>query len=265
MSSPLGKSLLGSLLFLGLVSLAIGQTCPQGQVGLAITPANPVAGTAIQITITGTPGAAITLFNGANPGQTTLSGPGPLNGTVICLNAPFRHHHLGQVPPSGTKTVPFPTPPGIPAGGTREYQVVTVSPGPTVDTSNTVTLTFAAPPLCVPGNAVLSVLPDVPAQPGDTITVDVTATVGSFVMLARSPHAGSTPLPFPNLTLCLGMPYHLRLMGVIPTTGTLTETHSIPTNATLPGNATIHFQAVVISISGGNLTIDTSNTDTLLL
>lgn len=138
-----GFAILAAVLLLAAAVPA--QSCPQGSVVLAISPANPVPGSPIAISVTGTPGASVLLLRGATPGQTTLSG-GALAGTVVCLAAPFSHSSLGHIPSSGTLTVPSTAPPaGAPGTMTRWYQAVTVlgaAGAQTWDTSNTDSLVF---------------------------------------------------------------------------------------------------------------------------
>jgi hypothetical protein len=244
--------------------------CTPGAVQLGVAPASVPPGAPVTVTVTGTPGAGVILFFSHALGSTLLPGPGPAMGPVICLGQPM-HAPIGQIPPSGTRTIQFPTPPGAPIGSSLHYQAVTIAPAqpaPVVDTSNVATVTFTAPPPpppCVPGAAILTITPDVPVQPGNTISVSVTATAGSLVVMARSHALGSTSFPFLTNPLCLAMPIDADFFGVIPAGGTLTQTHTVPPNAILPGNVTIEFQAVVVAASGGVLVFDTSNTDFLML
>jgi len=244
------------------------QACPQGNVVLTVTPS---ASNLLAVSVTGTPGASVVLFRGHDLGQTTLSG-GALNGTVLCLATPFIPIPLGQIPTGGTKTISAPS--LVPIGSTVHFQAVTVvhslsGSAITVDTSNVASFTNQPPPPtpCTPGNVQLTVTPDGQVQPGQTITVSVTGTPGAFVVLAASHSLGSTPLPFLSSPLCVGWPVVPLPFGVIPTSGTLTRTHTVPTGATLPGNVTIFLQAVTASPSttGGMLVFDTSNTDSLML
>jgi hypothetical protein len=74
-------------------------------------------------------------------------------------------------------------------------------------------------------------------------------------------------VPFLMAPLCLATPILTLPFGVIPTGGTLTHTHTVPTTATLPGNVTIWFQAITLAFSTTTPmpTFDTSNTDSLML
>jgi len=243
------------------------QGCPTGNVVLSGAPMMPVPpGTFVPLTVTGTPGAGLQVFTSAMPGQTTLMGPGPLNGVTLCLAQPLHHHPAGHNAPSGSRTIHVRVPYGAPAGAMIHVQVVEIAPsstGPVTDTSNVVTITVGSTPPCNAGNVVLTITPDQPVQPGDTISIDVTGTPGAFAVLVSGPHPGSTTLPFGNLTLCLGLPFETRLLGVIPAGGTLSQQHNVPPGAMLPGTITVHFQAVTLDPTGGMLTFDTSNLDSL--
>ncbi len=246
-------------------------TCNPGTVVLAVTPSNPAAGTPLSVTVTGAAGANVVLFSGPNAGATTLGGPGggPLAGTVICLNAPFTSQPLGPLPASGTRTIQIPTPANAPAGTVRVFQAVTIAGGattPTVDTSNTQTVTFAAappPPPCTPGTVQLTITPDGVVTPGSTITTSVTGTAGGHVILVESRNLGSLSFPPGSLSLCLGQPLQMHMFGTIPAGGTLTRSHALPPNAMIPTGLTLWFQAVVVTGSGQNTVFDTSNTDSL--
>jgi len=250
--------------------IARGQGCTPGGVGLTVTPDTPIPpGSPVTVSVTGTPGAFVLVFRGPNLGSTTLPGPGPLAGTTICLASPFLPIPVGSIPPSGTRTVMLPTPFSAAAGSMRHFQAVTIAMSPsgaTVDTSGTDSVTFGPPgppPPCNPGPIGLTITPDVPVQPGDTIVRTVTAPAGSFVLLAAGPNLGSTNLPFLNVDLCLGFPFFPHFAGMVPMSGTLTHQHTVPPNAPLPGNLTIHFQAIAFSFSGGSLSAATSNLDSL--
>ncbi len=246
-------------------------TCNPGAVQLAVSPSNPPAGTPVSVTVTGAPGAHVTLFRGAAAGATQLNGPGPLSGTVICLNSPFNAIPFGTLDANGTKTANVPTPPNVAVGATWTFQAVTsvgAQQSATIDTSNTVTVTFAAappPPPCTPGALVLAITPDVPVTAGATITTAVTGPAGAHIFLAESHQLGSTSLPGSTLSLCLGMPHFLHPLGVIPAGGTLSLSHVVPVSANLPGNVTVYYQAVSVSGGPGQAhTYDTSNTDSLM-
>ena len=239
--------------------------CTPGSVQLTITPSNPAPGTPLAVSVTGTPGAFALLFRSDSQGSAIVPPHGPFAGEVICLDAPFRQRPLGPIPVSGTLAVQIPTPPG-PAGATLYYQAGTVAPAPTGatrDTSNVVAITRPQPPPCVPGNVLLDIQPDTPVLPGSTITIGVTGTAGSLVLLASGPNLGSTTLPLGNLALCLGWPWHVRVLGMTSAAGTLSETHNVPPNAMLPPNLTVYFQAVEISAASSALAFDISNLDTL--
>ncbi len=246
-------------------------TCTPGAVQLAITPNNPTPGSQFSVTVTGTVGANALLFFGPNTGATQLPNPGPLHNAVICLNAPFQSFALGPIPAAGSRTVNIPTPPNAAVGSTLNYQAVTVAPGATpqtatIDTSSTVAVTFAAPPPpppCTPGTVQLVITPDVPVQAGNTITISITGTAGAHLILAESRNLGAATLPQNAGTLCLAMPYHASFLGVIPASGTYTQSHVVPPNANLPGNLTVYYQAVTVTGSGQTHTYDTSNTDSL--
>ncbi|HET6203531.1 MAG TPA: hypothetical protein VFI25_12095 [Planctomycetota bacterium] len=254
-----------------LPSSARGQGCTIGAVVLSVTPDTPVpAGAPVTVSVTGTPGAGVLVFRGPNAGATTLSGPGPLSGTTICLNSPFAVVPIGWIPPSGTRTVQMPTPPNAPVGSSLNFQAVTIAMSPTgavVDTSGTDSVTFVAPPPpppCTPGPLGLTITPDAPVQPNDTIVRTVTAPAGSLVLLAGGPNPGSTNLPFGGgLNLCLGTPFFVHFFGIVPASGSITHSHTVPPGAPLPGTMTITFQAIAFSFSSGTLSVATSNTDTL--
>src|SRR5262249_53170393 len=150
------------------------------------------------------------------------------------------------------------TPFGAPVGSSLTFQAATIAPsptGPVVDTSATDSVTFgppAPPPPCTPGPIGLTITPDAPVQPGDTIVQTVTAPAGSFVLLAAGPNLGSTNPPFMNVNLCLGFPFFLFPFGMVPASGTLTHQHTVPSTAPLPGNMTINFQAIAFSFSSGS-------------
>jgi hypothetical protein len=168
--------------------------------------------------------------------------------------------------------IAIPAPPVAP-GATVNFQAVTATmPAPgtpsTIDTSNTASWTRPLPPPpppCAPGNVQLVITPDVQVQPGNTITVSVTGTPGALVVLVMSHALGSTPVPALPSPLCLGSPLVTNHVGMLPAGGTLTLTHVVPPNATLPG-VTIFFQAVTVAMptSGNTPTFDTSNTDFLI-
>ncbi len=248
---------------------AFPQGCPQGMVVLDVQPDSPVPpGSPVAVSVTGTPGALAILVRGPNAGQTTLPGPGPIGGSVVCLAPPFDGTPLAPIPPSGTLAVPVPMPPA-PPGTVFQLQALTLAPPtPTVDTSNLDSVTIGPPPPpppCSVGSAQLAITPDGPVQPGDTIAIAVTAAPGSLVLLAMGPQPGATPLgPFP-IVLCLGMPFEFHPAGVIPPNGTLLLQNQVPPNAPLPGNVTIFFQAFAVSVSSGVFTINPSNPDTLTL
>jgi hypothetical protein len=269
----------GTLGIAAIVAAAVvAQTCPTGSVVLTVTP--NATNTQLAVSVTGTAGAGVLLFQGPHTGQSTLGGNGPLANTVICLGTPFFPFPIGHIPAGGTLTLNLPAPP-IPPGATVNFQAVTIalsgtpspgSPPPTatVDTSNTASFTRPAPPPpgpCTPGSVVLNITPDTQVTPGSTITMSVTGTPGAFVMLAASHALGSTSFPHLPNPLCLAMPLASLPFGVIPTGGTLTHSHTVPATATLPGNVTIYFQAITVVWTAGTTmpTLDTSNTDFLML
>jgi hypothetical protein len=245
------------------------QACPTGSVGLMVALSTSSAGQhVLHVSVTGTPAAYAVLLHGPALGQATLPG-GPAGGTVVCLAAPFGMTQLGQIPPGGTLTTQFPAPP-LPPGATIHFQALTMAPPlpPTVDTSNTASVTVPQPPPpppCTPGAVQLTILPDVQVQPGNTISITITGTPGAHVHLVRSHALGSTPVPVLPSPLCLAQPLSLMFTAVIPASGTLTMTHVVPPNATLPGNVTIWFQAVTAAQGPGGMIFDTSNTDFLML
>ncbi|MCI0588044.1 MAG: hypothetical protein L0323_14525 [Planctomycetes bacterium] len=249
-----------------LVAPARGQ-CTVGTAGLTVTPDTPVVpGSQITVSVTGNPGAYVLVFRGPNPGATTL--PGFFGGATICLDSPFLPIPIGSIPSSGTKTVQLPTNPNAAAGTSYTYQAVTLSysGGLNVDTSGTDSITFSSPgppPPCNPGALGLTVTPDVPVQPGDTIVRTVTGPPDTYVFLAFGQNLGSTTIPYINLNLCLGFPFGVSFMGEIPASGTLTKQNTIPPSATLPGNVTVSIQAFSVSYSGG-FSFDTSNLDSLV-
>ncbi|MGH7150228.1 MAG: hypothetical protein ACREIU_06005, partial [Planctomycetota bacterium] len=116
---------------------------------------------------------------------------------------------------------------------------------------------------CNPGPIGLTITPNAPVQPGDTIVRTVTAPAGSFVLLVHGPNLGSTTLPFLNANLCLGFPFGIHFFGMVPASGTLTHQNTVPLTAPLPGNVTIQFQALALSMTGGSLSVQTSNLDSL--
>lgn len=248
-----------------LVAPARGQ-CTVGTLGLTITPDSPVSpGSQITVCVTGNPGSLVILYRGPNPGETTLSGL--LSGTTICLDPPYLPIPIGLIPTSGTRTVNLPTNPFASVGSSYTYQAVTLSysGGLNVDTSGTDSITFSSPgppPPCNPGTLGLTVTPDVPLQPGDTVVRTVTGPPETYVLLAFGPTLGSTTIPYINVTLCLDFPFGLIYFGEIDASGTLTKQNMIPPSANLPGNVTIHIQAYSFAYSGG-FTFDTSNLDSL--
>jgi hypothetical protein len=232
--------------------------CVPGAVVLAITPTNPTPGQPLSVSVTGTAGAVVQLFSSTQQGTTPLP-----NGAVICLAPPFGSMFLGHIPPSGTLTAQVPTHPWNPPPQLH-YQAMTTAPGtphPTVDTSNVVTVTFQPPPPCPHGAVVLDIQPNGPVPPGGQITKNVTTTPGALVLLASSLHLGQTPLPIPNLSLCLSGQFSVEFMGIVPASGTLTVTQPAPPQ--VPHGVTIYLQAVAVTVSGGNLVLDTSNLDTI--
>ncbi len=244
---------------------SFGQGCATGAVVLTVTPAAPTPGAPIAITVTGTPGAYVTMFRSATLGQATVN-QGPLNGTALCLAAPLTMWPLGQLPPSGTRTVNYPTGPGA-AGLSYHYQAVTMVPGqpPTIDTSNTSSITFTTPPppSCTPGAVGLSITPANPS-PGQQMTVAVTGTPGAIATLFSAPATGASVLggmgPLTGAVICLAFPFHSMPLGPIPASGTKTVTLRAPLNAVV--GSTIHYQALT-AVGGSPTTtptIDTSAT-----
>jgi len=239
--------------------------CTPGGVTLQVLPDTPISpGTPIQVSVTGNPGDFALLFAGPNLGSTTLSF-GPFSGTTVCLDFPFFPLPLGMIPASGTKMVTLPTGFLTPSGSTRHYQAVTVTPMTPMsgDTSNLDSVTFTGPTGCTPGSVGLTITPDVPVQPGDTITIDVTGTPGSFAILFSGPNPGATNLPIGGgTTICLSFPFFAFPFGMIPPSGTLSHSHMVPAGAPLPLGMTRTFQALTVA-PPSPATFDTSNTDTL--
>lgn len=251
------------ILFTTLLALVVSGAqaqCTTGGVGLAVGATGPVApGDAVPIAINGVPGAEVILVLGPQPG-TTL-GPG---GAVLCIAPVIGAANLGPIPFSGILNAVVPAI-GNP-GGVVLYQALTVMPGPagaTVDTSNVAGVPIGLPP-CQHSNSIgLAVHPDMPVQPGDTLTFAVQAPPGSFALLAYAANLGQTPL-VPGLDLCLGMPLDVAILGAVPSGGIIAAQSTVPPNVMLPGNVTLYFQAIALVATSAGLALGTSNLDLLV-
>jgi hypothetical protein len=216
-------------------------------------------GELVTVVVTGTPGARALLFSGPSMGQTTLGGP---LATTLCLAAPYRSLLLGGLPHSGTRSFTVRTPHFAPIGSQLHYQAVTLAHGRMTDTSPLASVSFVAAGPCLPGSVVLDIQPDVPVQPGNTVTISVTGTPGAHVLLFTSHNLGSTSVRG-AFTLCLDPRISVRAFGTIPAGGTLSHSFTVPAGAMLPGNRTLHYQAVEVVTDPSGRMFDTSNLDML--
>ena len=246
---------------------AWAQTCVPGNAGLASSVTQAAPGQAVPLDVTGTPGARALVFWADAQGATTLAGPGPLSGTVLCLDGARGPKLLGLLDPAGAASGAVRIPAQVAVGSTLHFQAVTVDGAaapPVVVTSNLVSVAVTLGPACTAGSVTLDVQPDVPVTPGTPITVDVTGAPGARALLARSLTLGTTPLGHLGVDLCLGGPFQMARLGRLDPSGALQHVFPNTAGAGLPAGTTVHFQVLTLDRSTGGVVADTSNLDALV-
>jgi hypothetical protein len=135
-------------------------------------------------------------------------------------------------------------------------------------------LASQAPAQCSGGTGTLTVTPNGPVSPGDTISIQSCGPTSAIALLAVSETAGSTTFPgmgpFPSLTLCLAEPLILLPLGFTGTGNCAGVDFTVPAGAQLPGNLNLTLQGVFVDFSftppmNFNITVETTNTDSLSL
>jgi hypothetical protein len=128
---------------------------------------------------------------------------------------------------------------------------------------------------CMGGPGTLTVTPGT-VLPGDTLTIEVAGLPNAFALVAIAENPGSTPIggfgPIPSAELCLESPFLPFPLGFTGMDGSVDRSFTIPANAPLPGNLTLHLQGVGFGFSftpppmpGFSFSLDTTNTATLNL
>lgn len=135
-------------------------------------------------------------------------------------------------------------------------------------------LASQAPAQCSGGTGTLTVTPNGPVSPGDTISLNSCGPTSAIALLAVSETAGSTTFPgmgpFPSITLCLAEPLIVLPLGFTGSSGCAGVDFTVPAGATLPGNVNLVLQGLFIDFSftppmNFAITVETTNTDSLSL